>query len=274
MQLWRVESQCFLWLGFIYVSQTKGFWGIKLENIRLQVQEQRFICGCVGFCFFACFPWEWRLPVRLQEFTSGQVQAGDAPDFCPKLIQRSFSLSLPLISWAMSVQKAQCALCCFRSRGDHLSSAWSPPGCNTCQQLLLQPIQQLGWSGPFGLVHGEHAAQGQQLSSHREFGNRGFGSGPGHGRNRRGCSCRRGGGGRCCSCSCTFRDWSCVCIQRRRRHHSHFSSCHIFAAQTSFLSWSRTLVTHLGARPTSPVFFLLGIAQRGESGGRKGLWEL
>lgn len=205
-----------------------------------------------GFCFSFFFPWERQLPTRLQEFTWGQVQAGDAPDFCPELTLWPFSLSLPLISWATRARKAQCALCGFRSHGDRLASAWSPPGCSTCQKLLLQPIQQLGWSGPFGLVHGEHAAQGQQLSSQRGLGDPGFGSGPG--RNRRGCSHRWGCGGRGCSHSCTFGDWGCSWFQGWRRYHRRLSSCHTFAAQTCFVSRSRTLMTKKECTQQPPVF--------------------
>lgn len=196
-----------------------------------------------GFCF-ALFPWERQLPTRLQEFTPGRVQARDAPDFCPDLRQWSFALSLPFISGVMNAQKSPgCSLRLPLSRRP--SRPGPHPGCGTCQQLLLQPIQQLGWSGPFGLVHGEHAAQGQQLSSQSGLGDHGFGSGPGR---------RWRGGGRCCSSFCSFRDQGCVCYQRRGRHHRRrLCSGHAFETQNG-CDCSRTLMTQQKNAPDLPSF--------------------
>lgn len=89
----------------------------------------------------------------------------------PQISSRIYTGRSPFPSfYHLSLERAKSLACSVRlplSRRPH-TSAWSPPGCSTCQQFLLQPIQQLGWSGPFGLVR-EHAAQGQQLSSQRGF---------------------------------------------------------------------------------------------------------
>lgn len=117
MQLWGGESV--FPLGRVHLrepKEKKGSWGVWLQKIGLQAQQHRLMCVRAGY--FVLSPWERQVQTRLQEFTSGQVEARD---FCPDPIQGLFSLSLLFIARVLSAQSTQRSLHGFRSRGDRFS---------------------------------------------------------------------------------------------------------------------------------------------------------